>query len=69
MKAGSPEMLFLFAFAQSERKTASALLLDMLKNNDFCGRVEHFRLLRVILLSQSRGVRLGKIMQKGEAPC
>ncbi|MET3614428.1 hypothetical protein ABID16_002765 [Rhizobium aquaticum] len=30
MKTGSPEMLYLFVFSQSERKTANALLLDVL---------------------------------------
>ncbi|AYM65244.1 membrane protein [Agrobacterium fabrum] len=60
-------MLYLFAFAQSGRKTANALLLDMLENNDFCGRVEHFRLLRVILLSLSRGGGLGKLCKRGSA--
>ncbi|CUX67325.1 hypothetical protein AGR6A_Lc80079 [Agrobacterium sp. NCPPB 925] len=29
-KASSPEMLYLFVFAQSGRKTANALLLDVL---------------------------------------
>ncbi|AYM60169.1 membrane protein [Agrobacterium fabrum] len=39
----------------------------MLENNDFCGRVEHFRLLRVILLSLSRGGGLGKLCKRGSA--
>lgn len=30
MKTGSPEILYLFAFSQSGRNTANALLLDML---------------------------------------